>query len=86
MASTHSETENRNAGELGFRSFRTRLEGQDVVENEIVCPASPEGGDRRKCLDCMACNGGNNQKKSIVIIGHGGKAKLSAFNQFMGDE
>ena len=79
MASTHTEGENRDAQSRGWRTFRSKLASLPLLEGEIVCPASEEGGKRRTCLTCGACNGaGDNPKRvGIVIDVHGSPAKMA---------
>lgn len=79
MASVHGVAEAREARARGYRSFRTREEFDAIASDEIVCPASPEGGARMDCATCGACDGGRASKRSIVIIAHGSKATLSGF-------
>jgi len=58
----------------GFRYFRVRLEGEALGAREFVCPASEEAGKRKRCIDCMACNGTKENRPnqgSPVIIAHG---------------
>jgi hypothetical protein len=74
MASVHSPFEASCAADLGWRTFRTRNPDMPVLDNEVICPASDEGGHTRTCSTCMACNGNasrSNRRKSIVIEGHG---------------
>lgn len=62
----------------GFRYFRVRLEGEALGAREFVCPASEEAGKRKRCIDCMACNGTKENRPnqaSPVIIAHGSYKK-----------
>lgn len=78
MASVDSPSEAAEAQARGWRTFRVRREDQPVQVREFVCPASPEGGDRRTCATCKACNGTsrNPVAASPVIIAHGLRAAL----------
>ena len=71
MASVHSEFEACCAQVNGWRTFRTRSDDQPLLPSEVVCPASPEGDNRRTCETCGGCNGGSPTKRSFAIIGHG---------------
>ena len=57
----------------GGREYLARA----LAAREIVCPASPEGGDRRQCITCQACDGAgaNPSRASIAIIVHGPAAR-----------
>lgn len=80
MASADTESERSQALAKGFRTFRVRLESAPVLKGEFVCPASAEGGKRKLCIECKACDGtqrGINQA-SPVIIAHGAKASRFA--------
>lgn len=84
MASTHSIEENKLAHSMGWRTFRTSMDSDEITNNEIVCPASAEMGKAKTCEECGACNGNYSEsstRKSIFIIGHGGRAKLSGMNK-----
>lgn len=83
MASTHSLAENDRAAKAGWRTFRTIMDVTEIASNEIICPASAEGGYTANCEKCGACNGRrnkNDKRKSIAIVAHGsgGKTNLVA--------
>jgi hypothetical protein len=77
MASADSASDRDLARSLGWRTFTVRTADQSLATREIVCPASPEGGNRRQCIDCKACDGAgaNNQRASVAIIVHGPAAR-----------
>ena len=77
MASADSAFDRDVARALGWRTFRVRTESETLAAREIVCPASPEGGDRRQCITCQACDGAgaNPSRASIAIIVHGPAAR-----------
>ena len=80
MASTHSENDNQQARQRGWRSFRTRTADQPIASDEIACPVSDEAEKRLTCERCLACCGGDSRRRSIVIIGHGSPAVLAGVN------
>lgn len=58
MASVDSEAEQQQACRLGWRTFRVRGSAiAPVGVNEVVCPASEEGGHRTVCANCELCRG-----------------------------
>ena len=76
MASADSAADRDLARSMGWRTFRVRTADEALGSREIVCPASPEGGDRRQCVTCLACDGADRAGKvSIAIIVHGSKAR-----------
>lgn len=82
MASCDSEADVFAARLLGFRTFRTRFEGEPSLPLEFSCPASKEAGKRTTCDLCMACDGnalGATRKASPVINAHGPANKMSAY-------
>lgn len=82
MASCDSEADVFAARLLGFRTFRTRFEGEPSLPLEFSCPASKEAGKRTTCDACMACDGnalGAARKASPVINAHGPANKMSAY-------
>lgn len=76
MASADSASERDLAHAMGWRTFRVRGADEPLAAREIVCPASPEGGDRRQCINCLACHGAaTGAKASVAIIVHGAMAR-----------
>lgn len=76
MASVESEGEAEQAHALGWRTFRTRLADEPVREDEIICPASNEGGHRVQCAQCGLCTGQRRPNaRSIAIIAHGQRVR-----------
>tara|TARA_R110000868_G_scaffold214300_1_gene464374 strand:+ start:424 stop:1140 length:717 start_codon:yes stop_codon:yes gene_type:complete len=75
MASVDSVAEQDIARAMGWRTFRVRTETEPLQANEFACPASPEGGERKQCITCKACDGGRAGKASAAIVVHGAMAK-----------
>jgi hypothetical protein len=76
MASADGPTDREEARAAGWRTFTVRTVDQPLAAREIVCPASPEGGDRLQCIDCGACDGADRPGKvSIAIVVHGAMAR-----------
>lgn len=72
MASVDSDSEFIQAQSMGYRTFRVRAKDQPLLDREFVCPASEEGGKRKLCTECKACDGGiDTHKASPSIIVHG---------------
>jgi hypothetical protein len=76
MASADSASDRDIARAIGWRTFRVRTADETLAPREIVCPASPEGNNRRTCETCQACDGAgaNAARASIAIIVHGASA------------
>lgn len=75
MASVDNLAEAQQARANGLRYFRIRLATETLQDREFVCPASEEGGKRKLCDTCGACNGTTKSTgASPVIIVHGNKA------------
>lgn len=84
MASTHSVAENAVASTMGWRTFRTIVDIEEISSEEIICPASEAGGYTANCETCGACNGRRSMtdgRKSIAIMAHGGSGKASLVGQ-----
>jgi hypothetical protein len=83
MFSADTAGEARQAHALGYRTFRVipvasyALQGKNaLLENEILCPASKEAGQRVTCLQCKLCSGSDLKAKNVAIVAHGtNKAK-----------
>ena len=77
MASTHSIAENAIAHQMGWRTFRAKLPGEELQANEFYCPS-----DRGiECRDCRACDGTHletrrSTMRSVAIDVHGSTPKL----------
>ena len=76
MASVDTVPERDVARALGWRTFRVRTADQALGAREIVCPASDEGGKRRQCITCRACDGAErgSVQASVAIVVHGARA------------
>lgn len=88
MASADSESERDAARNAGWRTFRVRDESDPLGPGEFVCPASPEGGNRMDCLNCLACSGLRDGKLSarsgsVSIVVHGSKPKLAGWKNMV---
>ena len=86
MASTETNEGSALAKSRKWRVFQTLPQGFDVAQlpkGLVVCPASPEGGNRRQCETCLGCNGakGNHKRVSFAIIAHGTKATVSQYTR-----
>lgn len=84
MASADTRSEQSLATSQGWRVFRTRLKGEDLLEGEIVCPASNEAGHKTQCADCGLCDGTvgpGDARKNIAIIAHGPVFKVQAYDR-----
>ncbi len=76
MASVDTVPERDVARALGWRTFRVRTADQALGAREIICPASDEGGKRRQCISCRACDGAErgSVQASVAIVVHGARA------------
>jgi len=84
LASTDSKKEHFEALQLGWRSFRIRLQDSPVLENEFICPASKEGGEKTNCSTCGLCGGLSvKTSKNVTIIAHGVDFKVNNFRKGM---
>jgi hypothetical protein len=84
MASTHSLAENEKAQAAGWRTFRTIASVDQLAHNEILCPASEEGGYKKTCESCNACNGRrdmDDQRRNVAIVAHGSGGKATRLVQ-----
>lgn len=81
MASADNEKEYHKAQSMGWRIFRTRLDDEPVLDGEVVCPASHEGGQKTTCGACGLCSGlsRGKQLKSAAIIVHGSTGRPQRF-------
>jgi hypothetical protein len=71
MASVDTVEEQRTAAALGWRCYRDRLESEPLLDSELVCPASVEGGHKALCAGCSLCRGLSRPAKHIAIVAHG---------------
>ncbi len=76
MASADSIEDRDIARSMGWRTFRViAINATPKLDREIYCPASPEGGNRRQCITCTACDGAlKPESVSIAIVAHGKSA------------
>ena len=72
MASVDTPAEYQAAKLLGWRTFRVRLDSEELFTGkEIQCPASDESGYRTTCDKCVLCMGTSIKARDIAIIVHG---------------
>lgn len=78
MLSADSKHEAIHAHNRGFRTFRVipiaawKENGRsELLQNEILCPASKEMQYRTTCGECKLCGGSEQKAKSIAIVAHG---------------
>jgi hypothetical protein len=71
MASVSSVEGKERANAMGWRTFRVKQEGEPVLADEVVCPASDEGGRRTDCYHCLLCQGTSKRARNVVINDHG---------------
>ena len=76
MASSDSIEDRDIARSMGWRTFRViAINAAPKLDREIYCPASPEGGNKRQCITCAACDGAlKPSAASIAIMAHGKSA------------
>jgi len=83
MASVETLPGAETANAAGWRTFRLRTLDQPLMDGEKDCPASKEGGYRKKCNECYGCSGAQYGKGNFAIVGHGSKPKLHAISLVM---
>lgn len=84
MASCDTANEAKIAVKKGWRTFRISLPWEKKTENEFVCPASKEGGNKTTCAKCLACGGLTSKiKKNPIIAAHGSFGKGARFVKIM---
>ena len=84
MASCDTLDETKQAQKKGWRTFRISLPWEQKQQNEFVCPASDEGGNKTTCDKCLACGGiASKAKKNPIIKAHGSFGKGLRFERIM---
>jgi hypothetical protein len=84
MASCDTREEAEEARAKGWRHFRVRLNGEALMEREIVCPASDEARATKPvtCSQCRACHGNaQGRRGSVAIVIHGAVSKVNAYRE-----
>jgi hypothetical protein len=78
MHSADTKAEALQAHRANRRTFRVipvteyNTQGKaSLLNNEILCPASKEAGQRVTCLQCKLCSGSAISAKSVAIVAHG---------------
>jgi hypothetical protein len=79
MFSADNKRDAINAHSKGYRTFRVipvdvwkEKQKGELLSNEIICPATPEGGNKSTCVNCGLCNGmHSNGAKNIAVVAHG---------------
>jgi hypothetical protein len=75
MASVETAAQAQQAKQLGYRTYRVRLDGDPLMPGEFQCPASAEEDFRLTCEECLACSGAksspNAASPSVIVHGSG---------------
>jgi hypothetical protein len=86
MASVDSPEEAQQARAAGWRTYRTRMGTEPLMDGEMVCPASNEfaethNGRKTTCSECLLCDGtgGKNHQINPVIMAHGASYKVERY-------
>jgi hypothetical protein len=66
MASVESPDDKALANSMGWRTFRITEDEPIPLQDEIICPASKEGGRRVQCIKCRLCSGAASGAKNIL--------------------
>jgi hypothetical protein len=68
------------AQNMGWRTFRVREQNDPLMfDDEMICPASKEGGKTVTCTNCGNCCGNESNRKNPVIIIHGWSNKNKTY-------
>lgn len=88
MASVDTPAQAMAAQDDGWRTFRVRSSVGTPLSNEVVCPASDEGGHKTTCDRCLLCRGADprrpNMTRGIVIVDHGPLSSASIAKRVAG--
>lgn len=81
MISADTLTEAQKHWREGRRTFRTVINTAAIdPANEIICPATKEGGEKTTCEFCNLCKGSTIGAKNIAAVVHGSGAKHASSN------
>lgn len=84
MGSVESVRDAREAQELGWRTFRVRADGMPAVKGEVVCPATPAGGKKTTCAQCLICSGVDSRcTVNVVVNAHGDLNKIAKIGKLI---
>lgn len=73
MASADTPAERLAMQLAGWRTFSTIPSMDNMPDNEIICPATEEGGYKATCNTCKLCSGNKTKGKNINVVVHGAK-------------
>jgi len=75
MASVDNVAEMKQANNLGWKTFRIKIEANSELEHsEIICKA--ERDELATCMTCTLCDG---NKVNVAVTLHGSKVKINKF-------
>ena len=78
MASVDDPVEYSKANDVGWRTFRTKLESDPLLPNEIICPYP-----KAQCVDYGMCDGKDSRfRKNIAVNAHGVRYKVSRYKEY----
>jgi len=70
MASVEHEKRKAEANAIGYRTFRVGKSLDEILPDEVLCPASKEAGKKLTCAECKLCNGNQNEAPNVFIVKH----------------
>lgn len=81
MASCETSQDREDAKALGYRTFRVRKVGGQLLSGEIACPADKHVRGDRTCEECRACSGAKRSPRAVdvVVTVHGDLWKIKRF-------
>lgn len=77
MASVSSVEEKEEANLLGWRTFRVKRPEDDILPDEVYCPADEERERPVTCAKCLLCCGTERKARNVCIDDHGPTAPES---------
>jgi hypothetical protein len=80
MASVSNIEDKKKANKLGWRTFRIIQNANEILPDEVVCPAQTHNV---QCINCGLCRGRSSNAKNVAVIAHGGFAKFKAITKFL---
>lgn len=70
MASVEDAEAKQQANDKGYRTFRVGKSTDEILPDEVLCPASKEAGRKVTCKQCGLCKGASIQAKNVFIVKH----------------
>lgn len=83
MASVETAEGKAQANQAGWRTFRIIRSADQMLPDEVLCPATTPRAKPVQCITCGLCRGASLKAKNVAVVAHGGYTRLNAITKYL---